>query len=156
MLEMISPVRAALLPVECVIVVVCAIVLLLHFYLFPNRCWGLCSLHRRACCGRRFHHRVVPTEPEILTEVMKLLCRVYHSISFFELGVARRPCLSAAKDWIELDPRHIGFGDIGDMASSTFGHRLFRGGLIVGQWVMPESEEPPAVGLSKTLTVFHR
>src|SRR5260370_42252484 len=38
MLEMISPVRAALLPVECVIVVVCAIVLLLHFYLFPIRC----------------------------------------------------------------------------------------------------------------------
>src|SRR5260370_11876925 len=81
MLEMISPVRAALLPVECVIVVVCAIVLLLHFYLFPNRCWGLCSLHRRACCGRRFHHRVVPTEPEILTAAMKLSCHVYHSLS---------------------------------------------------------------------------
>src|SRR5258708_36975953 len=78
------------------------------------------------------------------------------SISFFELELARHPCLSAAKHWIELDPRHIGFGDIGDMASRTFGHRLFRGGLIVGQRVMPESEEAPAVGLSKTLAVFQR
>src|SRR5258708_31613744 len=104
MLEMISPVRAALLSIECVIVVVCTIVLFLHFYLFPDRRWGLCSLHRRAGCGRRFQHRAVPTEPEILTEVMKLLCRVYHSlsISFFELELARHPCLSAAKDWIEL------------------------------------------------------
>ena len=125
MLEMISPVRTALLPVECVIVVVYAIVLRLHFYLFPNRCWGLCSLHRRACCGRRFQHRVVPTEPEILTEVMKLLCRVYHSISFFELEVARRPCLSAAKDWIELNPRHVGFGDKRGVAARTFGRRSF-------------------------------
>src|SRR5258708_39937862 len=113
---------------------------------------------RRAGCGRRFQHRVVPTEPEILTEAMKLSCRVYHSlsISFFELELARHPCLSAAKDRIELNPCHVGACDIGEMAASTFGHRLFRGGLIVGQWVMPESEEPPAVGLSKTLTVFHR
>src|SRR6266849_6105124 len=52
-------------------------------------------------------------ELEILTEAMKLLCRVYHSlsISFFELELARHPCLSAAKHWIELNPRHIGFGD---------------------------------------------
>ncbi len=125
MVEMISSVRAALLPVECVIVVVYAIILLLHFYLFPNRRWGLCSLHRGACCGRRFQHRVAPTEPEILTEVMKLLCRVYHSISFFELGVARRPCLSAAKDWIELNPRHVGFGDKRGVAARTFGRRSF-------------------------------
>ena len=76
--------------------------------------------------------------------------------SFFELELARHPRLSAAKDWIELNPCHVGACDIGEMAASTFGHRLFRGGLIVGQWVMPESEEPPAVGLSKTLTVFHR
>ena len=125
MLEMISPVRAALLSIECVIVVVCAIVLFLHFYLFLNRCWGLCSLHRRACCGRRFQHWVVPTEPEILTEVMKLLCRVYHSISFFELELARHPCLSAAKDWIELNPRHVGFGDKRGVAARTFVRRSF-------------------------------
>src|SRR5712692_8640709 len=125
MLEMVSPVRIALLPVECVIVVVCAIALLLHFYLVPDRCWGPCSLHRRAGCGRRFQHRVVPTEPEILTEVMKLLCRVYHSISFFELEVARRPCLSAAKDWIELNPRHVGFGDKRGVTTRTLSRRSF-------------------------------
>ena len=119
---------------------------------------GLCSLHRRACCGCRFQRRVVPTEPEILAEVMKLLCRAYDSlsISFFELELARHPCLSAAKDWIELNPRHIGFGDKRGVAASTFGHRFFRGGLIVGQWMMPEGEEAPAVRLSKTLGVFHR
>ncbi len=75
---------------------------------------------------------------------------------FFELELARHACLSATKDWIELNPGHIGFGDIGEMAASTFGHRLFRGGLIVGQWVMSEREEAPAVGLGKTLAVFHR
>src|ERR1700751_1344806 len=57
---------------------------------------------------------------------------------------------------IELNPCYVGVCDIGEMASRTFGHRLFRGGLIVGQWVMPEGEEAPAVGLSKTLAVFHR
>src|SRR5260370_24673594 len=106
MLRPISSVRAALLPVEYVFVAVCAIVLLLHFYLFSNRCWGLCIRHRRACCGCRFQHRVVPTEPEILTEVMKLLCPVYHSPSiFFDLELSRHPCLSAAKNWMTLEPR---------------------------------------------------
>ena len=100
----------------------------------------------------------MPTEPEILTEVIKLLFRVYDSLSmsFFELELARHACLSAAKHWIELNPGHIGFGDIGEVAASTFGQRLFRGGLIVGQWVMSEREEAPAVGLGKTLAVFHR
>ncbi len=157
MLEMISPVRAALLSIECVIVVVCAIVLFLHFYLFPNRCWGLCSLRRRAGCGRRFQRWVVPTEPEILTEVMKLLCRVYHSLPFpFLNWNPRHPCLSVANHWIELNPGHVGFGDIGEMASRTFGHRRFRGSRRIWQWMMPEGEEAPAVGLGKTLAVFHR
>src|SRR5258708_1332608 len=85
MLRMRSPVRGGPVCIGCVVVVVCTMVVLLHFYLFPDRCWGLCSLHRRGGCGRRFQHRAVPTGPEILTEVMKLLCRVYHSlsISFF-------------------------------------------------------------------------
>src|SRR4029077_16374042 len=56
---------------------------------------------------------------------------------------------------IELNPGHVGFGDIGDMASRTFGHRRFRGGLRIRQWVMSKSEETPAVGLSELLTVFH-
>jgi hypothetical protein len=70
-------------------------------------------------------HWVVPTEPEILTEVMKLLCRVYHSLSIFELELARHPCLSAAKHWIELNPGHIGFGDKRGVAARTFGRRSF-------------------------------
>src|SRR6266404_8160012 len=41
------------------------------------------------------------------------------------------------------------------MASRTFAHRLFRGCLVIRQWMMPESEETPLVGLSKPLTVFH-
>jgi hypothetical protein len=129
MLEMISPVRAALLSIECVIVVVCAIVLFLHFYLFPNRRWGYAVWHRRACCGRRFQHCVVPTEPEILAEVMKLLCRAYHSLSssFFELELARHACLSAAKHWIELNPGHIGFGDKRGVTTRTLSRRSFLG-----------------------------
>ena len=42
------------------------------------------------------------------------------------------------------------------MASSTFAHGRFRGGLRVRQWMMPESEETPVVCLSKPLAVFHR
>src|ERR1700752_4028189 len=42
------------------------------------------------------------------------------------------------------------------MASRTLSHRRFRGGLLIWQWMMPESEEAPAVGLRKTLAVFHR
>jgi hypothetical protein len=45
---------------------------------------------------------------------------------------------------------HVGLCDVRDMASGTYGRRLFRGGLIVGQWVMSEGEESPAVGHSKT------
>src|SRR6201998_4182930 len=40
------------------------------------------------------------------------------------------------------------------MAASTFGNRLFRGGLVGGQRVMPKSEEAPAVCFGKPLTVF--
>src|SRR5258707_13682407 len=43
----------------------------------------------------------------------------------FELELARHPCLSAAKDWIELDPRHFGFGDKRGVAARTFGRRSF-------------------------------
>src|SRR5467141_2125564 len=43
----------------------------------------------------------------------------------FELELARHPCLSAAKDWIELDPRHVGFGDKRGVAARTFGRRSF-------------------------------
>ena len=50
---------------------------------------------------------------------------------------------------IELNPGHVRFGDISEMAPGTLGHRPFRGGLIVGQWVMPESEEAPASPLVK-------
>src|SRR4029077_4135365 len=32
----------------------------------------------------------------------------------------------------------------------------FSGGLRIWQWMMPESEEAPVIGLSKLLTVFHR
>src|SRR5262249_26232922 len=57
---------------------------------------------------------------------------------------------------VELNPGHVGLCDARDMASRTYVRRLFRGGLVVGQWVMPEGEEPPAVSRSKPLTVFHR
>src|SRR6266446_2537473 len=43
----------------------------------------------------------------------------------FELELARHPCLSVAKDWIELDPRHVGFGDKRGVAARTFGRRSF-------------------------------
>src|SRR6266851_2296337 len=89
---------------------------------------------------------------------MKLLCRVYHSlsISFFELELARHPCLSATKHWIELNPCHIGLGDEGPMATSAFACRGFFSGLGVRQRMMPKIEKPPAVGLGKPLTVFDR
>src|SRR5258708_7376451 len=74
----------------------------------------------------------------------------------FDLELARHPCLSAAKHGIELDPGHIGFGDVGPMAASTFARRGFFSGLGVWQGMMPEIKEPPAVGLRKPLTVFHR
>src|SRR5215475_14179719 len=57
---------------------------------------------------------------------------------------------------IELNPRHVGFRDIGHMTPGTIAHGRFRGRLRIGQWVMPESEEAPAVGVWETLAVFHR
>jgi hypothetical protein len=53
------------------------------------------------------------------------------------------------KQQIELDPGHVGGGDIGDVATCTFGHRPFRGGLLVWHRMMPKSEEAPAVCLCK-------
>src|SRR5258708_3904961 len=60
------------------------------------------------------------------------------------------------KQRIELNPGHIGFCNIGKMAARTFSHRLFRGGRVIRQWMMPESVVTPAVGLGIPLTVFHR
>src|SRR5437879_4422009 len=60
-----------------------------------------------------------------------------------------------SKQRIELDPSHVGFGDIGDMASCTLIHRRFPSGRLIWQWMMPEGEEAPAIGLSKPLAVFH-
>src|SRR5229473_5588802 len=87
MLEMISPVRAALLSIECVIVVVCAIVLFLHFYLFPNRCWGAMqptppcrlrpSVSALGCANRA---RDSDRGYEVVVS-----CLSFPSISFFEL-----------------------------------------------------------------------
>jgi hypothetical protein len=74
----------------------------------------------------------------------------------FDLELAGHPCLSAAKHRIELDPGHIGFGDVGPMAASTFARRGFFSGLGVWHGMMPEIKEPPTVGLRKPLTVFHR
>src|SRR4029077_18619151 len=42
------------------------------------------------------------------------------------------------------------------MAARTFGHRFFRGARSIRQWMMPEGEKSPAVGLSEALAVFHR
>src|SRR6266446_7230801 len=128
-------------------------------FLFVSRSMLRAMLPAPLCLLRpSVQPRVVPTQPEILTEVMKLLCRVYHSlsISFFELELARHPCLSATKHWIELNPCHIGLGDEGPMATSAFACRGFFSGLGVRQRMMPKIEKPPAVGLGKPLTVFDR
>src|SRR6516165_4400711 len=42
------------------------------------------------------------------------------------------------------------------MAPRTYGHRAFRGGRIVRQWMMPEGKKAPLVGPRKPLTVLHR
>src|SRR6266851_4598789 len=97
-------------------------------FLFVSRSMLRAMLPAPLCLLRpSVQHRVVPTQPEILTEVTKLLCRVCHSlsISFLELELARHPCLSAAKDWIELNPRHIGFGDKRGMTTRTLSRRSF-------------------------------
>ena len=41
------------------------------------------------------------------------------------------------------------------MASGALGHRPFRGGLLVWQWMMPIGEETPAVRLFEALAVFY-
>src|SRR4030095_15235662 len=56
---------------------------------------------------------------------------------------------------VELNPRHVGVGDIGDMASRTFGCGRFLGSIRVRQGMMPECEEAPVIGLRKALTVFY-
>lgn len=43
----------------------------------------------------------------------------------FELELVRHPCLSAAKDWVELNPRHIGFGDKRGVTTRTLSRRSF-------------------------------
>src|SRR5262249_42247891 len=46
--------------------------------------------------------------------------------------------------------------DIGDVASRTLTYRLFSCDIVVGQWMMAEGEEAPAIGLGKAFIVFHR
>src|SRR4029077_2060558 len=60
-----------------------------------------------------------------------------------------------AKQWIELNPGHVSSSDIGDVASGTFGHGLFRCGFFIRHWMVPKSEEAPAVSLCKALTVLY-
>src|ERR1700747_2639847 len=55
---------------------------------------------------------------------------------------------------IELNPRHVGLGDVRDMAPGTFGNRRLRGGLGIRQWVMAEGEEAPAIRIREPLAVF--
>src|SRR5262245_21400374 len=42
------------------------------------------------------------------------------------------------------------------MASGAFTNRRLRSSLRIGQWMMAESEEPPAIGFRKPFAVFHR
>src|SRR5580700_10087693 len=55
---------------------------------------------------------------------------------------------------IELNPRHVGLGDVCDMATGTFGNGRLRGGLGIRQRMMAESEEAPAICIREPLAVF--
>src|SRR5580693_5646262 len=55
---------------------------------------------------------------------------------------------------IELNPCHVGLGDVCDMATGTFGNGRLRCRLGIRQWMMAESEEAPAIRIREPLAVF--
>src|SRR5215467_15695453 len=59
------------------------------------------------------------------------------------------------KDGIELNPSHIGFGNIRLVAGGAYGCGGFRSCLLVWQRMMPESEKAPAIGFGKPFSVFN-
>src|ERR1700758_1616711 len=58
------------------------------------------------------------------------------------------------KYWIKLNPCHVSGGDIGDVASGTFGHGRFSRSLLIRQRIMAEGKKAPAVRLRKPLAVL--
>src|SRR5262245_27051717 len=60
-----------------------------------------------------------------------------------------------AKQWIELNPGHIGLRDVGDVASAALSDGRLRRRRGVRQRMVAEREEPPAVGLGESLAVLH-
>src|SRR5262245_27956608 len=61
-----------------------------------------------------------------------------------------------AKQRIELNPGHIGLRDVGDVASAALADRRLCRRVVVRQRMVAEGEEPPSVGLWKSLAVLHR
>src|SRR5215468_6772536 len=64
--------------------------------------------------------------------------------------------VSVAENRVELHPGHVGLGDEGLVAAGAFGSRRFLGPRGVGERMMSEIEEAPAVRSSKSLAVFDR
>src|ERR1700751_6481220 len=54
-----------------------------------------------------------------------------------------------------MNPGHVCGGEIWDVGSGTFAQGLFSCALVIRHWMMPKSEEAPAVCLCKALTVFY-
>jgi hypothetical protein len=57
---------------------------------------------------------------------------------------------------IELDPRHIGLRNKGDVASCALRCWGLRGSFVVRQRMVTKREESPAIGFRKSLAVLHR
>src|SRR5262249_13709719 len=55
---------------------------------------------------------------------------------------------------IELNPRHVRFGDVRHMTPGTFGDGRLRGRVGIRQWMMTISKEAPAIGLRESLAIF--
>src|SRR4029453_16559455 len=60
-----------------------------------------------------------------------------------------------AKQWIELNPGHIGLCDVGDVAACTLGGGRLRRCLVVRHGMVAKREEAPAVSLGESLAVLH-
>src|SRR5262245_19629363 len=60
------------------------------------------------------------------------------------------------KQRIELDPRHVGLRDVGNVAAAAFADGRLRRSGLVWPWVVAEGEEPPAVGLRESFAVLDR
>src|SRR5580658_1348766 len=82
-------------------------------------------------------------------------------VNLFPRGVARgsRNVMAlfrvfVTQERIELNPRHVGLGNVCEVATRTIGDGGLRCRFGIWQFVMAESEESPAICIREPLAVF--